>query len=277
MGVRARARVDRHRHARGLVRPVHQRRVRRAEVGEAVRDDQPGDRGAARRRSRRPGRRTWRSPSRRPATRRTAWRALPGAERAKYLYRIARQLQERAREFAVLESMNGGKPIKESRDIDIPLAAAHFFYYAGLGRQAGVRVPRPARPSDRRGGPDHPVELPDADGRVEARAGARDREHAGAEAGRDHAADRAAARAGDPGGRAAAGRGEHRDRRRRDGRGAGGLARRQDRVHRLDRGRQADPALDRRAAASGSRWSSAARPRTSCSRTRRSIRPSRAW
>ena len=59
------------------------------------------------------------------------WRSLPGAERAKYLYRIARQLQERAREFAVLETMNGGKPIKESRDIDIPLAAAHFFYYAG--------------------------------------------------------------------------------------------------------------------------------------------------
>jgi aldehyde dehydrogenase (NAD+) len=59
------------------------------------------------------------------------WRELPGSERAKYLYRIARQLQERAREFAVLETLNGGKPIKESRDIDIPLAAAHFFYYAG--------------------------------------------------------------------------------------------------------------------------------------------------
>ncbi|MGZ5297169.1 MAG: aldehyde dehydrogenase family protein [Actinomycetota bacterium] len=59
------------------------------------------------------------------------WRSLPGPERAKYLYRIARQLQERAREFAVLETLNGGKPIKESRDIDIPLAAAHFFYYAG--------------------------------------------------------------------------------------------------------------------------------------------------
>ena len=59
------------------------------------------------------------------------WRSLPGSERAKYLYRIARQLQERAREFAVLETMNGGKPIKESRDIDLPLAAAHFFYYAG--------------------------------------------------------------------------------------------------------------------------------------------------
>ena len=59
------------------------------------------------------------------------WRDLPGAERAKYLFRIARQLQERAREFAVLETMNGGKPIKESRDVDLPLAAAHFFYYAG--------------------------------------------------------------------------------------------------------------------------------------------------
>ena len=59
------------------------------------------------------------------------WKDLPGAERAKYLYRIARLLQERSREFAVLESMNGGKPIKESRDVDLPLAAAHFFYYAG--------------------------------------------------------------------------------------------------------------------------------------------------
>jgi aldehyde dehydrogenase (NAD+) len=60
-----------------------------------------------------------------------AWAKLPGSERAKYLFRIARILQERAREFAVLESLNGGKPIKESRDVDIPLAAAHFFYYAG--------------------------------------------------------------------------------------------------------------------------------------------------
>ncbi len=59
------------------------------------------------------------------------WSALAGAERAKYLYRIARLLQERAREFAVLESLNGGKPIRESRDVDVPLSAAHFFYYAG--------------------------------------------------------------------------------------------------------------------------------------------------
>ena len=59
------------------------------------------------------------------------WGPMPGAERAKYLYRIARILQERAREFAVLESLDNGKPIRESRDVDIPLAAAHFFYYAG--------------------------------------------------------------------------------------------------------------------------------------------------
>src|SRR5947207_15345219 len=55
------------------------------------------------------------------------WSALPGSERAKYLFRIARILQERSREFAVLESLNGGKPIRESRDVDLPLSAAHFF------------------------------------------------------------------------------------------------------------------------------------------------------
>jgi aldehyde dehydrogenase (NAD+) len=59
------------------------------------------------------------------------WSDISPAERAKYLFRIARILQERSREFAVLESLNGGKPIKESRDVDLPLAAAHFFYYAG--------------------------------------------------------------------------------------------------------------------------------------------------
>src|ERR687891_676737 len=59
------------------------------------------------------------------------WSQLPGSERAKYLFRIARILQERSREFAVLESLNGGKPIRESRDVDLPLSAAHFFYYAG--------------------------------------------------------------------------------------------------------------------------------------------------
>jgi aldehyde dehydrogenase (NAD+) len=59
------------------------------------------------------------------------WSELAASDRAKYLFRIARILQERSREFAVLESLNGGKPIRESRDVDLPLAAAHFFYYAG--------------------------------------------------------------------------------------------------------------------------------------------------
>ncbi|MFC0601256.1 aldehyde dehydrogenase family protein [Streptomyces palmae] len=59
------------------------------------------------------------------------WSALPGAERAKYLFRIARIIQERSRELAVLESLDNGKPIRESRDFDLPTVAAHFFYYAG--------------------------------------------------------------------------------------------------------------------------------------------------
>ncbi|MEV6925919.1 aldehyde dehydrogenase family protein [Dactylosporangium sp. NPDC051485] len=61
----------------------------------------------------------------------TVWGPMPGRERAKYLFRIARIIQERSREFAVLESLDNGKPIRESRDVDLPLVAAHFFYYAG--------------------------------------------------------------------------------------------------------------------------------------------------
>ncbi|AGL21016.1 aldehyde dehydrogenase family protein [Actinoplanes sp. N902-109] len=60
-----------------------------------------------------------------------SWSNLPGSERAKYLFRIARIIQERSRELAVLESLDNGKPIRESRDVDLPLVAAHFFYYAG--------------------------------------------------------------------------------------------------------------------------------------------------
>jgi aldehyde dehydrogenase (NAD+) len=59
------------------------------------------------------------------------WSKTTGAERAKYLFRIARLIQERSRELAVVESLDNGKPIRESRDVDVPLAAAHFFYYAG--------------------------------------------------------------------------------------------------------------------------------------------------
>jgi aldehyde dehydrogenase (NAD+) len=69
------------------------------------------------------------------------WGPMKPAERAKYLYRIARLLQERAREFAVLETLDGGKPIKESRDIDIPLVAAYFFYYAGWADKLDYAFP----------------------------------------------------------------------------------------------------------------------------------------
>ncbi|MEU4249555.1 aldehyde dehydrogenase family protein [Amycolatopsis sp. NPDC026612] len=61
----------------------------------------------------------------------SVWSKMPGTERAKYLFRIARLIQERSRELAVLESLDNGKPIKESRDSDVPTAAAHFFYHAG--------------------------------------------------------------------------------------------------------------------------------------------------
>jgi aldehyde dehydrogenase (NAD+) len=75
------------------------------------------------------------------------WSDLAPSERAKYLFRIARILQERSREFAVLESLNGGKPIRESRDVDLPLSAAHFFYYAGWADKLEYafpnRTPRP--------------------------------------------------------------------------------------------------------------------------------------
>ncbi len=75
------------------------------------------------------------------------WRRLPGSERAKYLFRIARRLQERAREFAILESMDGGKPIKESRDVDVPEAAKHFFYHAGWADKLDYAFPgRSAKP-----------------------------------------------------------------------------------------------------------------------------------
>ncbi|MFI9007399.1 aldehyde dehydrogenase family protein [Actinosynnema sp. NPDC053489] len=65
------------------------------------------------------------------------WGRMPGSERAKYIFRIARLIQERSRELAVLESLDNGKPIKESRDVDVPTAAAHFFYHAGWADKLG--------------------------------------------------------------------------------------------------------------------------------------------
>ncbi len=75
------------------------------------------------------------------------WAGLPAAERAKYIFRIARRMQERARELAIIETLDSGKPIKESRDVDVPLAAAHFFYHAGWADKLEYafpgRTPRP--------------------------------------------------------------------------------------------------------------------------------------
>ena len=75
------------------------------------------------------------------------WSKMPGKERAKYIFRISRMIQEKAREFAVVESLDGGKPIRESRDFDIPTAANHFFYYAGwadkLNYAFPTKTPRP--------------------------------------------------------------------------------------------------------------------------------------
>src|SRR5437660_2701020 len=78
---------------------------------------------------------------------RNVWSKMPGRERGKYLFRIASLIQEKARELAVLETMDGGKTIKESRDIDLPLVAAHFFYYAGWADKLKYAFPgRKARP-----------------------------------------------------------------------------------------------------------------------------------
>ncbi|MHB8531206.1 MAG: aldehyde dehydrogenase family protein [Solirubrobacteraceae bacterium] len=75
------------------------------------------------------------------------WSALAPLERGKYLFRVARLIQERARELAIVESLDGGKPIREARDLDIPLAAAHFFYYAGWAdKLAYVTAGRPSAP-----------------------------------------------------------------------------------------------------------------------------------
>ena len=184
-------------------------------------------------------------PTRRTSTRRSrppvaptsrVWSQMSGAERGKYLFRIARIIQERAREIAVLESIDNGKPIKESRDVDIPNAAAHFFYYAGWAdklEHARLRA-GPAAPGGRR--PGDPVELPVPDARLEDRPGPGCGQHGGAQACRDHAAHRAAVRGDLPAGRPAARRGEHPHRRgRHRARDRLPRGRRQGRVHRLHR------------------------------------------
>ena len=129
--LRTRARVARDRRPALVVRAVHRRGVRRPGRRRRVQDGQPRDRGGARRGHRgRPGD-VDRAVARRPPRVHPRLVEDAGRERGKYLFRIARIVQERSRELAVLETLDNGKPIRESRDVDIPLVAAHFFYYAG--------------------------------------------------------------------------------------------------------------------------------------------------
>ena len=97
------------------------------------------------------------------------WSKLPGHERAKYLYAIARHIQKHERFFSVLETMDNGKPIRETRDIDIPLVARHFYHHAGWAQMRRDRVRRLL--SGRRVRAGHPVEFPAADAGVEDRSG----------------------------------------------------------------------------------------------------------
>ena len=148
MGVRAGARSARHRHAQGALRAVHRRPRRRGIGRRHVRHGQPGDRGDARaRRPRHPGRCGQGGPRRPPrpdAARGARCRARNGPSTCSGSRASSRSA---AREFAVLESMDSGKPIKESRDVDVPLAAAHFWYYAGWADKLEYAFPgRVAKP-----------------------------------------------------------------------------------------------------------------------------------
>ena len=201
----------------------------------------------------------------------------PGAERGKYLYRIARLLQERSRELAVLESIDNGKPIRETRDVDLPLVAAHFFHHAGWADKLAWAGHGPDPQPLGVAGQIIPWNFPLLMLAWKIAPALACRQHGGAQAGRDHAAHRAGLRRDLPAGRAArpasstsspapatrvgAGRAP--------GRRQGRRSPARPRSARASSGRWPAPA-------SGSRSSSAARPPTSSSTTRRSTRRSRA-
>ena len=199
------------------VRPFHRRRVGTEAGGKTFDVDQSRDGQAARAasphgtrgRRRRGGRRGAQGARRRG-------RRSRGHARARHLYALARARPEaRAASSPCSRSMDNGKPIRETRDIDVPLVARHFYHHAGWAQLLDTRVRRPR--AGRRRGPDHPVEFPAADAGLEDRAGARGGQHGGAEARRVHAAHRArcSPRSADEAGLPAGVR-QHRDRRRRD-------------------------------------------------------------
>ena len=125
------------------------------------------------------------------------WQALSGHQRARYLYAFARQVQKHARRLAVLETLDNGKSIRETRDIDIPLVARHFYYHAGWAQLLGELTDAGyAGDTDLkgyapvgRGGTDYPLELSAADVCVEGGSGAGDGQHHRDQASRVHAAD----------------------------------------------------------------------------------------
>jgi aldehyde dehydrogenase (NAD+) len=178
------------------------------------------------------------------------WKPMRPAERAKYVYRIARAITERSRELAVLETMDGGKPIKESRDFDVVQAAAHFFYYAGWADKlryafAGRDEAEPLGVV----GAIVPWNFPLLMAAWKIAPAIACGQHDRAQARRNDPADRAAAGRDLRRGRAAARRRQHRHRRRQHRSSARRPSRRrQDRLHRLDRGRQDHPAHAGRAA-----------------------------
>ncbi len=192
---------------------------------------QAAERGCGRRRARR-------------SRRLPAWSATPGHVRARYLYALARQIQKHSRLLAVLETMDNGKPIRETRDIDIPLVARHFYHHAGWAQLMASRDARDARRRRRRA--DHPLELPAADAGVEDRARARGWQHRRPQARRVHLDHRHRLRRDRGAHRPAARRRQHHHRRRTHRRRARAPSRRgQDRLHRLDRGRAHHPPRDR--------------------------------
>ena len=95
------------------------------------------------------------------------WKKMPAKERAKYIFRIARMIQEKARELAIIESLDGGKPIRESRDFDVPTAANHFFYYAGWADKLEYAFPNRQHRTIGCCRTDHSLEFSFADGCME--------------------------------------------------------------------------------------------------------------
>ena len=186
MGVRAGARGPRHRQAQGPLRPVHRRTRGRGDRRRNVHQRRPID-GAAAGAVAKGTPADVDGPSGAPVARPGGGPACPGKERAKYLFRIARILQERVARVRRprvdgLGQADQGEPRRRR-----PARRRALLVLRRLGRQARVRVPGPDRPAARRRRPDHPVELPAAHARLEDRPGARRREHGHPQAGLDDA------------------------------------------------------------------------------------------